>query len=378
MDSTFSFSCFSRGIIAATALLSPSVSFGANYQDAVLKLSPSFYYQLNETTTADGAIDSTGNATAAGIFNGDYVNGLPIVGGPGPIAVFNPDNFDGTPVPGVGGELNLAHYSNNEGHITLGEGSLYGAKAMTVAFFFKAGSAQGGDRLFTNNLTDNTKSFQVVTANDGLVLAVDPGATGSGAERTLYMEDNSGPDRRLIDSEAGWFHVVASTEGATGIERANNLKLWINGVNRTENLNISDVGWGTDTGLAKIGGRRAEATDSTTHSGAQDEVAIWLDRVLTDAEAESLWEAAIDENTTPLTITAIDYSDGEIDHSVSITWNSRPGKIYGVYTTNQLDDSVWVELDDNIESDGDSTSFIEEGIPDEEKRRFYRVVEITP
>ena len=43
-------------------------------------------------------------------------------------------------------------------------------------------------------------------------------------------------------------------------------------------------------------------SDSTTHSGAQDEVAIWLDRVLTDKEAESLWEAAITEKKIPLVI----------------------------------------------------------------------------
>ena len=41
---------------------------------------------------------------------------------------------------------------------------------------------------------------------------------------------------------------------------------------------------------AKIGGRRADPTDSTTHSGAQDEVAIWLNRTLTDEEALALYE----------------------------------------------------------------------------------------
>ena len=73
------------------------------------------------------------------------------------------------------------------------------------------------------------------------------------------------------------------------------LSCGINGVDRTDNLQPNVTGWGINTGLAKIGGRRADAADSTTHSGAQDEVAIWLDRVLTDKEAESLWEAAITE-----------------------------------------------------------------------------------
>jgi hypothetical protein len=377
MVSTSITRCSPRWILTASVLLSPSAGLGANYQDAVLRLSPSFYYQLNETTATGGAIDSTGNASP-GIFNGDYVNGPPMVGGPGPLTVFNPDDFNGTPVPGVGGEANLAHYSNNAGHVTLGNGTSYGANAMTVAFFFKAGGAQGGDRLFTNNLTDNTLSFQVVVANDGLVLAVDPGATGLNAERTLFMEDNSGPDRRLINSDSGWFHVIASTEGATGMARANNFKLWINGVNRTANLNESNVGWGTDTGLAKIGGRRADPGDTTTHSGAQDEVAIWLDRVLTDAEAESLWNAAIDKKVVPLVITEVNYSDDEINNSVSLTWDSLPGKTYAVFVTDNLENSEWVELNDSVPSAGDSTSYTEADIPDEETPRFYRVVEVSP
>ena len=112
------------------------------------------------------------------------------------------------------------------------------------------------------------------------------------AERTLFLEDNSQPDRRLIDANAGWFHVIASTSGATGPERAGNFRLWINGANRTANLQPNVVGWGVETEFAKIGGRGDSPTAPQTHSGAQDEVAIWLNRVLTDAEAASLWTAA--------------------------------------------------------------------------------------
>ncbi|MFN0125555.1 MAG: hypothetical protein ACKV19_02585, partial [Verrucomicrobiales bacterium] len=237
------------GFFGLFGLASPQLSAAA-YQDAVMALDPSFYYELNETSTAGGVIDSTGNAPP-GSYKGDNENGPPMVGGEGPLEVFG-----GLAVPGVGGEANRAHYSNNAGHIILGPGESYGAKAMTVALFLKAGPAQGGDRIFTNNLEDNTKSFQIVTANDGLVLAVDPGATGVAAERTLFLEDNSGPDRRLIDSASGWFHVVASTTGETGEERAGNFRLWINGVDRTANLQPNVTGWGINTDFAKIGGRR--------------------------------------------------------------------------------------------------------------------------
>ncbi|MDB4737201.1 hypothetical protein OAF75_00045 [Verrucomicrobiales bacterium] len=372
----------SNAIFTITASLSLFAFFttasiyGANYQATVIKLEPNFYYELNETETDDGAMDTMGNAPKAGVFNGDYGVGGPEVGGEGPLTVFSADDFEGIPVPGLGGTDNLAHYSNNSGHVTLGDGNLYGSSSITVAFFFKAGPAQGGDRLFTNNLSDATKSFQVNVANDGLVLAVDPSQTGLNAERTLFMEDNSGPDRRLIQTDSGWFHVVASTFGSSGRERAQNFKLWINGVDRTDNLQPNVTGWGIDTGLAKIGGRKADPANSTTHSGAQDEVAIWLDRVLTDEEATSLWEAAITEKKIPLVIEDVQLHLGEASNAVTVTWNSRRGRVYGVYSTTNLQNDEWEELDDGIESEGESTSFTDEGIPLTDKKKFYKVMEV--
>lgn len=339
----------------------------AEYQDAVVELSPNFYYELNETETMGGAIDTMGNAAAPGVFNGTYGVG-PMLGEPGALEVFGE-----VAVPGLGGEDNLAHHSNNEGHVTLGDGNLYAANSMTVAFFFKAGPAQGGDRLFTNNITDPTKSFQVVTANNGLVLSVDPGSTGEAAERTLYLEDDSGPDRRLIDAESGWFHVVASTEGATGTERAANFKLWINGIDRTENLQPDSTGWGTDTGLAKIGGRREDPTDSTTHSGAQDEVAIWLDRVLTGSEVAELWAAATSEKLVPLEFTDIETLEVAEVPSVKITWQSKPDQNYAVFYSHDLEN--WIEITDSHPSEGDLTSYTDSDLPDDAPRLFYRVTE---
>ncbi|MCH8048083.1 MAG: PEP-CTERM sorting domain-containing protein [Planctomycetes bacterium] len=284
---------FVRLMSLATAAIAvccaASIVEAAPYQDAVNALLPTYYYELNETDTLGGVIDSTGNADP-GTYNGDYEFGAPQVGGPGPLTVFH--EGEQIPVPGVGGEANVAHYSNNEGHIRLGPNTLYGSSAITVAMFFKAGPAQGGDRLFTNNLADPLKSFQVNVANDGLVIAVDPSQEGFNAERTLFMPDNSGPDRRLIQSGSGWFHVVATTHGNSGAERAENIRVWINGEDRTDNLQPNVVGWGIDTDMAKIGGRHADPRATTTHSGAQDEVAIWIDRALSDDDVASLWAAA--------------------------------------------------------------------------------------
>ena len=221
----------------------------------------------------------------------------------------------------------------------------------------KAGGSQGGDRIFTNNLTDPTKSFQITTGNDGLILAIDPGATGLNAERTLFLEDNSQPDRRLIDANAGWFHVIASTSGATGPERAGNFRIWINGANRTANLQPNVVGWGVETAFAKIGGRGDSATGPQTHSGAQDEVAIWLNRVLTEAEAASLWTAAtaVSGPAAPFTITNV--SRNGTTHDVTLTFLSVAGSTYAVDRSANL--AAWSELTKTLVATGAQTTFVD-------------------
>jgi hypothetical protein len=176
---------------------------------------------------------------------------------------------------------------------------------MTVSLFALGGGAGGGDRIFTNNQPDPLVSFQIVVGNDGLVVSTNPTVECTSevdcGHRSLFLPGegvpltNQGADRGLNSNANGWWHIVASTQGTTAEERTENIRVWLNGVERTEDMLPGTVGWGTDTGLAKIGGRRDDPLDSTTHSGAQDEVAIWLDRVLTPEEAFSLYEAAISE-----------------------------------------------------------------------------------
>ena len=284
--------------IIAYCLCGFSNAADTTYSNAIKSLQPSFYYELNEVDASGGVIDSMGNA-APGSYNGDYDGGVPEAGCEG-VSILNEDQ-DGedvyeyyeTLVPGVG-EGNLAHCSNNEGHINLGPSENYGASAITVSLFFRADSQQGGDRLFTNNLQDAATSFQVNVAGEGLVVAVNPNETGEFAERTLRTVDDADWDKALVDANYGWFHVVASTSGAPD-DRADNIQVWINGENRTDNLDITNWGWGVNTDEAKIGGRHDDPLQTTTHSGAQDEVAIWLDRVLTEEEVQTIWKAALGE-----------------------------------------------------------------------------------
>jgi hypothetical protein len=274
-------------------------------------MNPTYYYELNETDTSLGVVDTMGRGPT-GTYNGDYDGGGPEVGIPGPDFLIEggawtiSQEWDdvGDMIDLVGlGENNVAHASNNAGHITLGDGSLFAANAMSVAMFARGGPAQGGDRLFTNNQTDPLTSFQIVVGNDGLVVSTNPTVECTDeiecGHRSLFLPEegieftNQGVDRGLNSADNGWWHIVAATQGTTALERTQNIRLWLNGVDRTSDMLPGTVGWGTDTGLAKIGGRRADPLDSTTHSGAQDEVAVWLDRVLTDEEAVSLYQAAI-------------------------------------------------------------------------------------
>ena len=365
--------CYSLALLTL-ATFNP-VNAQSAYESAVLSLNPTYYYKLDETDPDGDVVDTMGNA-APGSFNGDYENGLPEAGCDGVTLINEGQTGDGEfyyyeeiAVPGVGGAENRAHCSNNEGHVDLGPGENYGASAITVSMFFRADFAQGGDRLFTNNLDDPEVSFQLNVANNGMVVAVNPGLTGELAERTLETIDGGAWDRALIQAEYGWFHVVASTSGGED-DRAENIQVWINGENRTDNMVISDVGWGINTDLAKIGGRREDPTDSTTHSGAQDEVSIWLDRVLTDEEVDVLWQAALG-NFASL---PGDYnSDGtvdvlDIDLQAAAMMAAEPDLTFDANGDGQLtvdDRAVWAKDfantwvgDSNFDGEFNSTDFV--------------------
>ena len=77
----------------------------------------------------------------------------------------------------------------------------------------------------------------------------------------------------------------------------------------------------------------------------------------------------------PLAITKINVDEDKESKSVTLAWNSLPRRNYAVFVSTDLEE--WVELDDNVQSQGDETSFTEEAIPSEERSRFYRVEDIT-
>src|SRR5690606_37656069 len=110
----------------------------------------------------------------------------------------------------------------------------------------RGGPADGGDRVFTNNVTDPLTSFQIVVGNDGLVVSTNPTVECLDeiecGHRSLFLPgegvefSNQGADRGLNSDANGWWHIVASTHGTTALERTENIRLWLNGVDRTEDM----------------------------------------------------------------------------------------------------------------------------------------------
>ena len=71
-----------RLLTIVLGLVVSSTAWAGPYQDLVISLDPTYYYQLNESDTSTGAIDTMGRGPA-GTYNGDYDGGLPEVGIPG-------------------------------------------------------------------------------------------------------------------------------------------------------------------------------------------------------------------------------------------------------------------------------------------------------
>jgi hypothetical protein len=60
-------------------------------------------------------------------------------------------------------------------------------------------------------------------------------------------------------------------------------------------------------------------------------------------------------------------------NNVSLTFNSKPGGVYAVWRSANL--VTWTELDDNISSQGNATTFVDQLIPPRPANLFYYVAE---
>jgi hypothetical protein len=82
----------------------------------------------------------------------------------------------------------------------------------------------------------------------------------------------------------------------------------------------------------------------------------------------------VEGSRTPLEITNISANFSGASPVVTISFNSKEGRIYAVDRTTDL--LVWEELDDGVEGEVESTVFTDSFIPEGNKVMFYRVREV--
>ena len=168
-----------------------------------------------------------------------------------------------------------------------------------------------------------------------------------------------------------WHHVVGVTDGATQIE-----SLYIDGV---------EVATKTGAVLEDRGNRMriGDNPDALGRgwNGKIDDVAIWARALPADTIAE-IWadgdgtsiEVLLGGGGLGLAITDISVTT---NGDVSLTWNSRSslGTTYAVFSTDDLSLPLedWSEIDDGVDTGGDSTTFVIPSafLADEDKLFFF-------
>ncbi|MCH2059840.1 MAG: hypothetical protein MK183_04370, partial [Verrucomicrobiales bacterium] len=114
---------------------------------------------------------------------------------------------------------------------------------------------------------------------------------------------------------------------------------------------------------------------SNAFQGLLDEVAVWTgalspERILELAEGDS----PLGGSPVPLQISNMSADFSGAIPVVTISFNSRPGRIYAVDRTEDL--LIWEELDDGVEGAADSTDFTDSFLPENSTTMFYRVREV--
>jgi len=135
---------------------------------------------------------------------------------------------------------------------------------------------------------------------------------------------------------------------------------------------------------AKLGGVEVESFETTVSIDNPDNYFGFSDIVFDEIEIIYTEETRLridniqlgpSANLAPLIITDIDMTEGVESNSVTLIWQSRPGRTYAVFVSEDL--RTWSELNDSVDSGGDQTLFTEEGISQEETSRYYRVEDLA-
>ena len=207
---------------------------------------------------------------------------------------------------------------------------------------------------------------------------------GSGVMRTEFQGGQNFATTSVIDGE--WHHVASVfPNGATEGEE---ILHYVDGVlddqtggtsqpidtsiNEDEETDWTDA-TSTEPYHVHIGGVLAHGFGRMLE-GAMADVRIY-DEGLSEEQIQAVMAGdGGGDPTTNFEITDVEVSasdDNAID-AVTITWNSSPNGSYGIDQSTDLEE--WVELQDGLASDGESTSFTDND-PPQDQEVFYRIRE---
>lgn len=203
---------------------------------------------------------------------------------------------------------------------------------------------------------------------------------GSSGTNLKYSVGGPGNVPANLDQQDESWHHVAVTHDATG-----NITMYIDGEEAA-----SQGAWvlANGAGLSlQIGGNPQAANRGW--DGNIDDVAVW-DRPLTPEEVALIWNDGAGASVASLTgsgsaslfqVVDVNYSQTEDNILVDLTFTSKEGNLYSIYTSNDLTLplSNWLELNDGVPAaDGESSTvytidFNNEGLPLND-RQFFVVV----
>ncbi len=311
-----------RGVIVSSvalswllggSLLAPANA--GNYSNAVLRLDPTHYYRLNETS--DGEVIDVGTMPTNAQHQGDFGDeddlfvgsGFAVVGAPGPDVT-----WDGEALKGFEPD-NVSLFTNNSGSVDLGPGQDFADPVMTVAMWFKVPcqedapgvecqgppASTGGERLFTTNFPSQNTGGETELDDLGH-FQID---LGWGANLIVSIDERFSdplksnfqvPHGDLVVKDNNWHHMVVSRNG----DVLDDVLLVVDGEEITQDRWVDSTdSWGITAPFDAHIGTRTPSPHDQTFNGWIDEVAIWLGRQLTVEEAIGLYEAALTEASLP-------------------------------------------------------------------------------
>ena len=310
------------GLALLLSLLA-NTCWAGNYEDAVLALEPTHYFQLNEILETEPIVD-LGSDPIVATHEGDFLDSsepidpplvfddmLGQIGYPlSPLQTTDPFvNKDGIPFLGFDDD-NRGIFNNGAAAVNLGPGRDMADPTMTVAMFFRVPcnpdvpgeectggpASQGGERIWSNNFPSSDTGGETFLDDAGH-LQVD---LGIGANLVVSIDERFSEPLMsnfqvahgdLVVKDNNWHHLVVSRNG----DELENIILVVDGEEITQDRWVDSTdSWGITSPFdAKIG-TRTTAPHPHTFNGWTDETAVWLGRQLTVEEAQGLYAAALE------------------------------------------------------------------------------------